>query len=194
MIYHLHKKLNDIEIIEACKKGSRQHQQVLYKKYYPLMSNIALRYCSSVQDAEEGINFGFLKVLNALYKYDNQFSIATFIRTILVRHFIDIYRKKHNAKNLPIILLKDSAVQSVTNYGYENLTNQDLLNTINKLPQTQKTVFNLFAIDGYTHAEIGTMLGCTEGTSRWHLNQARATLQKLINQQNQLLNKIVKTP
>ncbi|MBR9861669.1 sigma-70 family RNA polymerase sigma factor [bacterium] len=175
--------MNEKEILKGCINNDRRSQNALYKKYFPLMSSIARRYCKEHEQVEL-INEGFLKVLQSIRKYKSDYSLATWIRTILVRTMIDHYRSsnsdpEHVEYNPNSETLRESSV----NRAEAKLQSEDLRQLLNQLPNMTGKVFNLFAIDGFKHKEIADLLGITEGTSKWHLAEARkrlkAALEKL---------------
>jgi len=177
--------MNDSELIQGCLKDDRRCQNALYKKYYPLMSSIALRYSVSEEEAMQHINLGFLKAMKNLSSYRAEFAFATWIRNILIHHIIDENRK--NKKYTDIIQV--SSIEEIMpgsdfNFGEQKLEEIDVLDLLRKLPETSRKVFTLFAIDGFKHAEIAKLLGISEGTSKWHVNEARKRLTEILNTQS----------
>ncbi len=175
-------KMTEQEIIKGCIKNDRRSQNALYKLYYPLMSSVALRYSNNQEEAVQKMNGGFFKVLTNINKYDNQYAIATWIRNILVNHMIDEFRKEK--KYIANIHLSDfdEIVAVDFNDGERNLEEQELRSLLKALPDVTQKVFNMYAIDGYKHREIADYLGISEGTSKWHVSNARIKLKVLIEQ------------
>lgn len=142
------------------------------------MSSIALRYTNDADEAIQRLNEGFYKVLQKLDQYKDDFALATWIRRILVNHLIDTYRKEQ--RQLAKISLHDDyegdGTEHTVNLGEQKLEEKDLRNLLNSLPEMTGKVFNLYAIDGFKHREIAEMLGMSEGTSKWHVNEARRRL------------------
>lgn len=177
--------MTEEQLIQGCIQNDRRCQNELYKRYFPLMSSIALRYCKDDQEALSVLNEGFYKVLVNMAKYNPDFTLATWIRNILVNHIISEFRKNRSYQEM----IKNSenpveAKESTYNHGELSLHENDLLKLIQKLPQITGKVFNLFAIDGYKHQEISEMLGIQEGTSKWHVNEARKRLRFEIEKMN----------
>lgn len=141
------------------------------------MSSIAIRYTSSQEDAVQKINGGFLKVLQNLKSYNKKHTLATWMRNVLVNHIIDEYRKekKYRASIRLAEYYEEDALVDY-NIGETKLESKELLSILNTLPEVSKKVFNLYAIDGYKHKEISEMLGISEGTSKWHVSDARKKL------------------
>lgn len=171
--------MTDAELIAGCIDNDRRCQNALYKKYFPLMSNIALRYSANQDEAIHRLNSGYLKVLQNIHKYDSNFAFATFIRTILINHMIDEHRKdKKSRVNEEWSEQHETINGYAHNQGEARLEEQDLLDMLNILPEMSKKVFNLFVIDGYTHQQIGELLEMSEGTSKWHVSDARKRLKE----------------
>jgi RNA polymerase sigma-70 factor (ECF subfamily) len=170
--------MTEEELIEGCIKRDRLCELELYKKYYPLMSSLALRYIEQKDDALYELNYAYLKVLKSLKKYDSKYAIATWIRRICINYFIDVYRKKKKAEFVPLNKVENHSSINNSEYKWQE---EDLRLMLSKLPALTRSVFVLYAIDGYIHKEIAIMLKIPEGTSRWHLGEARKTLKKMLN-------------
>lgn len=143
------------------------------------MSSLATRYSSNEDEARQGLNFAFLKVLQNLKKYDSNFAFATFLRTIFVRHFIDEYRKNKQLQDLASIDAVAELEMPVTqNEVHAVFESEYLDHLMNLLPLATRTVFVMHVVDGYNYQEIAELLEVSESTCRWHVNAARKTLQK----------------
>lgn len=148
-----------------------------------MMSGIAMRYCRSEEDTLQAVNFAFLKVLQNIEKYDQNHALATWIRTILVRHLIDEYRKNHKQiQNIPFEESSEHELALEVNLAEYHFTEMRLRAMLNKLPEVSRTVFNLYAIEGYKHAEIAASLSISEGTSKWHVSEARKRLKQMLKE------------
>ena len=174
------------EILEGCIANKRKSQFLLYKQCYSILLSICLRYEKNKEDAEFLLNQGFMKIITKLSTFKGDRPFEAWIRRIMINTIIDDYRK--NSKEKSIIQFKD-----IQNDGTENtwveynaadleFEAEELLGFIDKLPTESKKVFVLFAIDGYSHKEIGEMLGISDGTSKWHVSFARKKLRELIAQ------------
>ncbi|MFQ3326054.1 MAG: RNA polymerase sigma-70 factor (ECF subfamily) [Salibacteraceae bacterium] len=174
------------EILEGCIANKRKSQFLLYKQCYSILLSICLRYENNKEDAEFLLNQGFMKIVTKLSTFKGDRPFEAWIRRIMINTIIDDYRK--NSKEKSIIQFKD-----IQNDGTENtwveynaadleFEAEELLGFIDKLPTESKKVFVLFAIDGYSHKEIGEMLGISDGTSKWHVSFARKKLRELIAQ------------
>ncbi len=166
------------DVIQSCIAGRRASQELLYQYFAPRMFGICLRYGHDYPTAEDLLQEGFIKVFNKLDRYRYEGSFEGWMKRIFINTAIEHYRKANNRKFFVEI---DQATELTLNsVALDNLATQDLLKVVQKLPDGYRTVFNLYAIEGFNHKEIGQMLGISEGTSKSQLARARATLQKNI--------------
>jgi len=168
--------------LSGCKAGSRQAQEKLYKSFYKAMMNLCLRYTKNDMDAMEALNTGFYKVFKNIQRYDPaQASLYTWIRTIVINSCIDFTKAKE--KNVPPQELTEGIDAFVEPEIISKLSAARLLEIIRQLPAATQTVFNLFIMEGYGHKEIAALLNISEGTSKWHVSDARKKLQTIINEE-----------
>jgi RNA polymerase sigma factor (sigma-70 family) len=181
---HLKKDLTDIEtIIAECKLGSRRAQEQLYKSYYKTMVSLCLRYTKSEADAVEVLNNGFLKVFKNIDKYEpSQSALYTWIRTIIINSCLDFIKSKQRKEQHKE--LNDSVEVHIDPEAIRKINSEALLQMIRQLPPATMAVFNLYVVEGFKHKEIAQMLNVSDGTSKWHLSEARKMLQKMIHQQD----------
>ena len=177
-------KVND-SLIKDCLAGNRKAQFSLHKTCYSILMSVCLRYKVDKDAAKSSVNAGFLKILNNLDRYNPEIPFDAWIRRIMINHVIDEFRK--NRKVQELIEYTDFSEKQMPNLIDYNEADKafdasDLESMIKSLPPVTQKVFNLFAIDGYSHQEIGKMLRISDGTSKWHVNSARKKLQELINQ------------
>ncbi len=166
------------DILKACIAGHRDSQELLYQYFSPKMFGICLRYGHDYSTAEDLLQEGFIKVFNKLDMFRYEGSFEGWMKRIFINTSIEHYRKANNRKFfVEIDQANEIAFDSTV---IDNLAVQDLLKLVQKLPHGYRTVFNLYAIEGYNHKEIGQMLGISEGTSKSQLARARATLQRNI--------------
>jgi RNA polymerase sigma factor (sigma-70 family) len=174
-----------IDIINGCVKAKRESQRELYKLYYGFAMGICMRYCHNQDDAVEIVNDGYLKVFktisNFVPRHENvEASIMGWVKKIMIYTSIDHYRK--NNKNSLIdeigdihFGLLDSCETSIEMMSYK-----EIIDLVQRLSPTYKTVFNLYVIDGYKHDEIAKKLNISVGTSKSNLAKARANIQKML--------------
>jgi RNA polymerase sigma factor (sigma-70 family) len=168
-----------IDIIKGCRQNNRKAQEALYRAYYKSMVIICLRYTKNEDDAVEVLNSGFLKVFQNIQRYDPaQASLYTWIRTIVVNTCLDFIRKKNRTQQHHE--LSDAAEVHVPADAVSKMKASEILALVRSLPPSTSAVFNLYVIEGYSHKEIGALLGISEGTSKWHLSEARKQLQQKI--------------
>lgn len=171
------------KIINGCKAGDRRAQELLYRSYYGVMMNICLRYTKNEKDALEVLNTGFYKVYKNIERYDpSKAELYTWIRTIIINSCLD--RIRVNKDQIKMGELDQAASIHVPPAVISELSAADLLQLIRELPPATQAVFNLYVIEGYSHAEIAKLTGVTEGTSKWHLSEARKILKQMIKGQS----------
>lgn len=182
---HEHEDIDSI--ISGCKAGSRKAQEQLYKNYYRVMVAICLRYTKNEADAVEVLNNGFLKVFKYIQRYEPaQASLYTWIRTIVVHSCLDFIKSKQ--KREQHTELNESVEVHIPAEVVGRMKATALLALVRQLPPATQAVFNLYVIEGYNHKEIGQLLGISDGTSKWHLSEARKNLQQLIKSEEVRIN------
>lgn len=164
-----------INIIEGCRQGNRKAQEALYKAYYKSMMAICLRYTRDENDAVDVLNTGFLKAYQNIQRYEpEKANFYTWVRTLVVRSCIDFVKKKAKAEKHREL---SAAVEvNVPAEAVSRMKASEILALVRSLPPATAAVFNLYAIEGYAHKEIAQALGISEGTSKWHLSEARKAL------------------
>lgn len=168
-----------IHIIRGCINEDRRSQKDLYTLYYSLALGICLRYADHKEDAVSILNEGFFKVFKNISKYDHQKSLSVWIKKIMTNTAIDFYRAKLRLGTMvDISIFEQTIVDDET--IIQKLNYDDLLAMVRRLPPAYRTVFNLYAIDGYGHEEISDMLGIAIGTSKSNLHKARGRLAEMV--------------
>jgi len=157
--------MDDISLVKECVKGNAKAQRLLFEKFSSKMMAVCLRYSKNKDEAEDVLQEGFIKAFSKLSDFSNQGSLEGYIRKIMVNSSLDAIRK--NSK-----FLKDISLESIDyqvgndNFIVEGLNAEDLMLLINSMPDGYRIVFNMFAIEGYTHQEIASTLGISESTSK----------------------------
>ncbi len=173
------------QLLEDCIRGDRRAQFQLYKSCFNVLMGVCIRYKKDEDEAASVLNMGFLKVINNLEKYKPEVPFEAWIRRIMINTVIDEFRKNRKVKELiEHTDFTDSAAHNkAINYNTaDQMFDAERLEAfIRQLPPVSQKVFNLYAIDGYSHKEIGAMLGISDGTSKWHLSSARKKLQEMIH-------------
>jgi len=174
--------VTDADLIAACRQGNSRAQKLLYERFAGLMLSVCLRYLRHREDAEEVMIGGFVKVFRALDQYRHEGSFEGWIRRIMVNEALGQLRRKE-----PLHLAIDDvpATAAVTPATADTqLQADDMLALLAALPAGYRTVFNLYALEGYSHPEIAELLGISEGTSKSQLSKARAMLQRRLTVAN----------
>jgi len=171
--------MDDVALIAECLKGSSLAQKKLFEKFAPKMMFVCLRYCKETEDAEDVLQEGFIKIFHHLPNYKNNGSFEGWMRRIFVNTALDLLRKD---KDLKLNTSLDDVSYLVTNNerASDNLHEEDLLKMIKQMPSGYQVVFNMFAIEGYSHKEIAEMLSISEETSKSQYFRARNFLRKLL--------------
>jgi len=171
--------MTDEQIVQGCIANNALAQKHLYDKFSRKMMGVCLRYCDNTEEAEDVLQNGFVTVFQKIESYKGTGSLEGWVRKVIVNTALTNIRKNKNLK-LNIELESVEYMLPSSNHITQNIAAKDLLKIIQTLPTGFKTVFNLYAIEGYSHKEIGDMLGITEGTSKSQYSRAKAYLQKLI--------------
>ncbi len=167
------------DIIEGCLKNKRKAQKQLYRKYYGRMLGICQRYSTSYQEAEDIVHIGFFNIFTKINQFHNSGTFEAWMRRIVVNTAIDHYRR--NKKHDVLSSYEDTENFDQTEINLtDNLTTEKILETIQQLPEGYRMVFNLYAIDGYSHREIAEKLGVSINTSKTQLLKARRYLQSIL--------------
>jgi RNA polymerase sigma factor (sigma-70 family) len=164
---------------EGCLKNDRKQQELLYQALAPRMLAVCMRYAHDKDEAQDILQEGFIKMFNNVHKYRGEGNLEGWIRRIMVRCAISRYRKLK-----PMVLVEDFAEDDNSGdsgYNAHGLEAKELMGMIQTLPQTYRSVFNMYAIEGYSHQEIGNTLGISELLSRTNLHRARVMLKEMVS-------------
>lgn len=167
------------QLVKDCIKKKSQAQQELYQHFAPLMLGVCYRYTKSIHDAEDVLQEGFVKVFTHIESYKNSGELGAWIRRIMVNTALNYLKK--NKKYRSEMAFAEMPLHPVSNDNPAiNLDAKQLAELIRQLPTGFQTIFNLYAIEGYTHVEIGEMLGISDGTSKSQYARARYLLMEWI--------------
>ncbi len=176
----------EAQVIRDCIKKNRKAEYLLYKQSFPLLIKICYRYTSNKDDAMDFLNRGFLKILTNLEKYDFGLPFEAWIRRIMVNVIIDEFRKNKQYKE-NVMMAEHQDLVGYHNKSYsvndaeKKLVSEEVMKVVAELPPMAKEVLNLSVFDGYSHKEIGSMLGISEAASKWHLFNARNILKEKLS-------------
>jgi RNA polymerase sigma-70 factor (ECF subfamily) len=168
------------ELVAGCIANNRNAQELLYRQFYGFAMTIALRYSRDEADAADIMSLAFVKLFKGIRTYDNsKGSLHAWIKRIVINEALDHIRARHRFVSHEELEAAAAAAQ-VDNHAIDKLNASEVMTMVQKLPPATHAVFILYAVDGYNHREIAVKLGISEGTSKWHLSEARKTLQKKI--------------
>ena len=175
---------SDQELVSGILQGSPPHQLALYQHYSVPMFRVLLRFARDKSEAEDMLQDGFVRVFRDMSQFRGDGALGGWIRRIMVHTAINHYRKK--AFQMERFGMEHLPEAPVAATAVDNLGEQELMALVAELPDGYRHVFNLYAIEGYDHAEIAAMLGCGESTSRSQLSKARSYLQARIERKDEL--------
>jgi RNA polymerase sigma factor (sigma-70 family) len=163
------------KLVKDCLKGKSQAQRELYELFAQPMLGVCYRYTRSVRDAEDVLQEGFIKVFHHLQQYKQEGELGAWIRRIMVNTALNYL--KRNRKYQEEMFFTEEYLHPVTDDDpVIRLQAKELADLIRQLPQGYQVIFNLHAVEGFTHVEIGEMLGISDGTSRSQYSRARNLL------------------
>jgi len=163
------------KLVRDCLKGKLQAQRMLYDEFAKHMLGVCYRYTRSMKDAEDVLQEGFVKVFSKLGQYKSEGELGAWIRRIMVNTALNYL--KRNKKYQDEMYFTDNYLHPVTDQDPAvRIDAKDLAHLIRQLPPGYQVIFNLHAVEGYSHVEIGEMLGISDGTSRSQYSRARNLL------------------
>lgn len=175
------KKMIDEKLIARCLKEEPKAQYELYRALYGQMMSVCSRYERNRDDALDRVNQGFLKILTNLNKRRSEVPFELWTRRIMINTVIDNHRHEKQRREMESLdaPLDEGTLTEVNDY-LKQMDAEAFAQLLARVPDMSRKVFNLFAIDGFGHQEIATMLGISEGTSKWHVSNARSILQQAL--------------
>ena len=175
--------MTEEQIIEGCKAQKRNAQQALYEKHARTMYGICLRYSADQNAAKDLLQDGFIKVFSSIPSFEGRGSFEGWMKRIFVNLALEAIRK-NKTTNFKTELIENIAEEEITDTadaeGMNAIPMTELLRMVKDLPEGYSTIFNLYAIEDYSHKEIAQMLNISEGTSRSQYIRARQALQKMV--------------
>lgn len=173
------RKLSVDDLLEGCRRSERRAQELLYKTLASRMLAVCMRYAKDTFEAEDMLQMGFVKVFQKVSEFRGEGPFEGWIRRIMVNTAIEIYRK--NQKMLNVVDIDEVVESAQSTFDMFGLEVKDLMKLIQQLSPIYRVVFNLYAIEGFSHKEIADQLGITEGASKSQLSRARAMLREKLN-------------
>ena len=170
--------ITENDLISGCIAGDRRMQELLYQRFAPKMYAVCLRYANNPDDARDLLQEGFIKVYRNLDKFRKEGSFEGWVRRVFVNTAIEHYRRKVNMNS--ISEREERTPEEGAFNALDHLAEKDIIQLVQELSPGYRTVFNMYVIEGYSHKEIGEMLGISEGTSKSQLARAKGILQKRV--------------
>jgi len=173
--------LTDLKnIIKGCLAGNRRDQELLYRRHAAKLFAVCLQYSGNDEEARDILQEGFIKIFENLVHYKHEGSFEGWMRRIIVNTALEKYRGRNHLYRVDDIDQIPEQDADPDNEDYAGLDASDLMEIIRELPPKYRMVFNLYAIEGYTHKEISSIVNISEGTSKSNLSRARVILQRRV--------------
>ena len=172
--------MTEDELIRGCIKEEAVCQKEVFNRYAGRMLGVCNRYARNKADAEDILQDAFIKIFEKIHQFKFEGSFEGWVRRIMVNTALKKYSLRRYEKEVSGYEIRDSDESGMEPSAYAHLTQKELLELINNLPDGYRMIFNLYVIEGYQHEEIAEMLGIQSGTSRSQLVKARTMLQKQI--------------
>lgn len=170
--------IKETDLIQGCIAGEKRMQEELYNRFSPKMFAVCIRYAGNTDDAQDILQDGFVKIFKNLSRFRSEGSFEGWIRRIFVNTAIEHLRRKKFLK--PIDEKEENTIPYKEVTVLDSLGEKDIMNLISQLSPGYRTVFNMYVVEGYTHKEVGDILGISEGTSKSQLARARMILQNMV--------------
>ena len=187
MKLQIQKSTTETDLISACRKQHARAQRALYERYAPAMLGLCSRYIKGELEAEDVMINGFMKVFSKIGSFEGKGSFEGWMKRIMINEALSFLRKNKS------MYLETDIEAADSQPDFDKLTTtletKDLLKMIEELPSGYRTIFNLYAIEGYSHKEIGELLGINENTSKSQLSRARMHLQRKLLETERVLEK-----
>lgn len=167
------------DIIKGCIEGDRRMQETLYNRFASKMYAVCLRYATNAAEAEDILQEGFIKIFKKMDTFRSEGSFEGWVRRIFVNTAIEHFRRRKYLT--PVTEKEENTIEGKYISVLDELAEQDILNLVQQLSPGYRTVFNMYVVEGFTHKEIGDMLGISEGTSKSQLSRAKVILQDMVN-------------
>lgn len=172
--------MTELQLIAGCKERRRDSQKLLYERYAPKIYGVCLRYCQDIEAAQDLLHDGFIKIFSIIDSYMGKGSFEGWMKRVFINMALENIRKDKvqqrttdDIDNVPDIVDEETEVAN-------SISEDDLMRMIESLPKGYRTVFNLYAIEDFSHKEIAQLLNISEGTSRSQYIRARQILQEKV--------------
>lgn len=173
-------EVNIQELLDGSLANKRKAQEALFRHFYGFAMSIALRYSRDEMDAADIVSHAFIKIFKSIHSFDsNKGSLHAWIKKIVVNEGLDhIKSRTRFSENVELETVPEP---QINNSVIEQMGAEEIMEIVKKLPPATHAVFVLYAVEGYNHREIAEKLNISEGTSKWHLSEARKFLQEQLS-------------
>jgi RNA polymerase sigma-70 factor (ECF subfamily) len=178
--------IDEHDVIQGCIDGKRSSQKQLYEHFAGKMLGVCMRYAKDRAEAEDMLQEGFLKVFQGISKFKGEGSFEGWVRRVMVYNAINHY--KHRSRKFQEDLDKEDIDAVYQDHILEKISAKEILALVQHMPEGYRVIFNLYAIEGYTHKEISEQLGIAVGTSKSQYSRAKQFMQGLLSKHYQILN------
>ncbi|HMT74131.1 MAG TPA: sigma-70 family RNA polymerase sigma factor [Chitinophagaceae bacterium] len=178
MIPERNQNITESDLINGCIDGNRRMQEELYRRFSPRMYAVCLRYAGNGEEAQDILQDGFIKVFKKLESFRGDGSFEGWIRRIFVNTAIEYFRRKKYLT--PVTEKEENTIEGNYTSALDDLGAKDIMALVQQLSPGYRTVFNMYVVEGYSHKEIGDILGISEGTSKSQLSRAKVILQDMV--------------
>lgn len=178
MIPESNQNITESDLINGCLKDDRRMQEELYRRFSPRMYAVCLRYAGNAEEAQDILQEGFIKVFKKLDSFRSEGSFEGWVRRIFVNTAIEHFRRKKYL--MPVTEREENTIEGKYLSVLDNLAAADIMALVQELSPGYRTVFNMYVVEGYSHKEIGDILGISEGTSKSQLSRAKVILQDMV--------------
>jgi RNA polymerase sigma-70 factor (ECF subfamily) len=168
------------KIIRGCLGGNKRDQELLYRRYSSKLYGVSLQYSGSSDEARDVLQESFIKIYTSLHTYNGDGSFEGWMRRIVVNTALEKHRNRYYLCKVDEPGFENDTLPELEAEEMSGMESEDLLNFIMELPPKYRMVFNLYALEGYSHKEIAKKLNISEGTSKSNLSRARAILQRKV--------------
>ncbi len=170
--------MTEVELIQGCIQNDRKCQELLYKQYFHKMMAMCMKYTRDEDKAMLILNDGFLKVFQKIDSFRHEGSFEGWIRRLIYHTLADFYKKEKSY--IRFIQIEEASQQQTPATQSDSLEFEELIVLLDRIPYRSAEVFKLYAIEGFSHLEIGEKMQISEGTSKWHLSNAREKLRAIL--------------
>jgi len=178
LIPERNQNITESDLINGCIDGNRRMQEELYRRFSPRMYAVCLRYAGNGEEAQDILQDGFIKVFKKLESFRGDGSFEGWIRRIFVNTAIEHFRRKKYLT--PVTEKEENTIEGNYASALDDLGAKDIMALVQQLSPGYRTVFNMYVVEGYSHKEIGDILGISEGTSKSQLSRAKVILQDMV--------------